>query len=57
MHDDPPIFPEHLSDEAAAQMLELLYAITQALENRYFAQIRRHYQETHPQQQQPDLWD
>lgn len=55
MHDDDPILPEHLSDEAAAQMLELLYAITQALENRYFAQIRRHYQETHPQQ--PDFWD
>jgi len=55
MNDDDPILPEHLSDEAAAQMLELLYTITQALENRYFAQIRRHYPETHPHQ--PDLWD
>jgi hypothetical protein len=55
MNDDNQILPEHLSDEAAAQMLELLYAIAQALENRYFAEIRRYYQHTNPRQ--PDLWD
>ena len=55
MNDDDPILPEHLSDEAAAQMVELLYAIAQVLENRYFVEIRRYYQNTNPTQ--PDLWD
>jgi len=55
MNDHDPILPETLSDEAAAQMLELLYNIARALENRYFAQIRRYYQDTDPRQ--PDLWE
>ena len=55
MNDDDPILPEHLADEAAAQMVELLYAIAQVLENRYFVEIRRYYQNTNPTQ--PDLWD
>lgn len=55
MNDDDQILPEHLSDEAAAQMVELLYEIARALENRYFAEIRRYYQDTNPRQ--PDLWD
>lgn len=55
MNDDDPIFPEHLSDEAAAQILEILYNLALALESRYCGEIRRHYQDTRPNQ--PDLWD
>jgi len=55
MNDDDPILPEHLSDEAAAQILEMLYNLAQALESRYFGQIRRYHQDTPPNQ--PDLWD
>lgn len=55
MNDDDQTLPDHLSDEAAAQMVDLLYAIAQTLENRYFAEITRYYQNTNPRQ--PDLWD
>ena len=34
--------PDNLSDEAAAQLICCLYEIARCLENRYFAQIRRH---------------
>lgn len=55
MNDDEQILPEYLSDEAAVQIVELLYSLTQALENRYFGEIRRYYLDTNPRQ--PDLWD
>jgi hypothetical protein len=47
-------FPTDLSDEAAAQLVEFLHELTEALESHYFAQIRRYY---HPddERQQP-LW-
>jgi hypothetical protein len=44
--DDVP----ELSGEAAAQLLDFLYALTTALENRYFAQIREHRQPNPPAQ-------
>jgi hypothetical protein len=35
--------PPQLSDEAASQLLDLLYELTTALENHYGAQLRRHH--------------
>jgi hypothetical protein len=34
--------PPELSDEAASQLLDLLYELTAALENHYAFQLRRH---------------
>lgn len=55
MNDNDHILPEHLSDETAAHTVELLYQLAQALENRYYGQIRRYYQNFDPTQ--ADLWD
>lgn len=55
MNKDDQILPEHLSDEAAAQMLELLYELARTLENRYYGQIKRYYQNFDPTH--TDLWD
>lgn len=44
--------PEGLSDEAAFILCELLHELAQAVESRYYAQIRR-YQST----KQVDLFD
>jgi hypothetical protein len=38
-----PLFPNPLSDEAASQLADFLYALADAYENRYFNQIRRHH--------------
>ena len=35
--------PPELSDAAASQLLDLLYALTAALENHYLAQLRRQH--------------
>jgi len=35
--------PSDLSDEAAAKLIEFLYAITEALERHYGAQLQRYY--------------
>ena len=35
--------PGHLSDESAAEIVEFLEEITRVFESRYYAQIRRHY--------------
>jgi hypothetical protein len=46
MSTDPELpvrLPEHLSDEAIASLIESLYAFAEALENRYYAELRRHY--------------
>lgn len=58
----PPPFdlPDELSDQAAAELVECLYAFAAYVEARYFAQITRHYEsETDealdPRQQR--LWD
>jgi hypothetical protein len=47
--------PDDLSNEAAAQLIECLYAIARVIENRYFAQIRQHYarQTAEPDEQLP----
>jgi hypothetical protein len=37
------LFPNHLSDEAAADLVELLHTLAAACEYRYFSQIRRHH--------------
>jgi len=42
--------PPPLSDEAASDLLELLYELTTAFENHYGAQIRRHDQTDNPLQ-------
>ena len=49
--------PDDLSDEAAAQLIECLYEIARVLENRYFAQIRRHYNQYTDNDEQLPLWD
>ncbi len=52
--DDLPLcLPLDLSDEAAATLIEFLYDLTQALESRYFVQLRRYYQENHSDQRDP----
>jgi hypothetical protein len=38
--------PDRLSDETIATLIESLYALAGALENRYFAELHRYYQET-----------
>jgi hypothetical protein len=42
----PPPFdlPDALSDQAAAELVDCLYAFAAYVESRYFAQIRRHYE-------------
>ena len=37
--------PDELSDEAAAHVLEYLYALASAFENQYFDQVCRYYDE------------
>ena len=48
---EPPV----LSDEAATQLLDLLYALTTAFENHYANQLRRYAQKI--DRWQPDLFD
>ena len=47
--------PAELTDEAAAQTVELLYEIARVIENHYAAQIRR-YRFPVDERQQP-LWE
>jgi hypothetical protein len=46
--------PESLSDEAAAELHGILQALALAVENRYFAQIRRYHSEIHSDRFEPD---
>jgi hypothetical protein len=46
--------PGCLSDEAAAELHDLLNGLALAVENRYFAQIRRYHSENHPDRFDPD---
>jgi len=43
LNDLPLCLPADLSDEAAAKLIEFLYELTEALESRYFVQLRRYY--------------
>jgi len=42
--------PTELSDEAAAQLVDFLHELTDALEHHYYAQLRRYY---HPSESPP----
>jgi hypothetical protein len=60
--DDLPLcLPVDLSDEAAAKLVEFLYELTEALESRYFVQLRRYHQKEHSDQRDfgpaPELTD
>jgi hypothetical protein len=44
-----------LSDEAASQLLDMLYELATAVENHYFHQLRRYHEPPIPQQ--PDLFE
>jgi hypothetical protein len=52
----PPLIalPTQLCDEAAAQLLEFLYALAAALESQYTAQLLRYYHQDDECQQ--SLW-
>ena len=45
--------PTELSDEAAATLVEFLHELTDALEQHYFAQLRRYYH--HDRASEPEL--
>lgn len=47
--------PPRLSDEAAVEMLDFLYELTNAFENHYRDQLQRHDQTCPPPQ--PDLFE
>jgi hypothetical protein len=49
-NDLPLCLPVDLSDEAAAKLIEFLYELTEALESRYFVQLRRYHLENHNEQ-------
>jgi len=51
MKQQPPLdlsFPPDLSDEAAYEIAEFLEALSLAFDERYFAQIQRHYRAINP---------
>jgi hypothetical protein len=49
--------PDTLSTEAAAQLLECLYAIAATIENRYFAQLCHRQPSPNSNDDQLPLWD
>jgi hypothetical protein len=54
LSDLPLYLPADLSDEAAAKLIEFLYELTEALESRYFVQLRRYHQQNHSDQRDLD---
>jgi hypothetical protein len=51
MHERPPLglsFPPDLSDQAAYEIAEFLEALILAFDERYYAQIQRHYRAINP---------
>ncbi len=55
-HPSPLVIdPPELSDEAASQILDLIYQLANAFENHYAFQLRRYYEPTPPPQY--DLFD
>ncbi len=51
MNRRPPLhlsYPPDLSDEAAYEITDFLEALSLAFDERYFAQIQRHYQAVNP---------
>lgn len=55
MRYEPHLLPDDLSDEAAAQIIELLSEIVRLLENQYAGQLIRYYHRPNPRQ--IELWD
>ena len=55
MNPESSLFVHRLSDEAATQLLDLLYALTSEFENHYANQLRRYAQQI--DRSQPDLFD
>ena len=51
------VLPDQLCDQAAAETLELLYAIATAIENHYADQIRRYRFPVCVDERQQQLWD
>jgi hypothetical protein len=47
--------PTELSDEAAATLIEFFQELTAALEQHYFAQLRRYYNRGRPSEPELDL--
>ncbi len=47
--------PAELSDQAAAELLALLYDIARAIESHYAGQLHRYYEDAG--ERQPELWD
>lgn len=47
--------PIDLSDQAAAQLLEFLHELTEAIEPHYCAQLQRHYATLDSEQRDPDF--
>ena len=47
--------PPELSDEAASQLLAMLYELATAVENHYFLQLRRYHEPAMPPQ--PELFE
>ena len=47
-------FPPDLSDEAAYEIAEFLEALSLAFDERYFAQIQRHYRVINPRRSDLD---
>jgi hypothetical protein len=47
--------PPELSEEAASQLLDLLYELTTAFENHYLHQLRRYHEPATPPH--PDLFE
>lgn len=45
--------PTHLSDEAAAQLIEFLHELTATLESHYYGQLHRYYSARDHQQSDP----
>lgn len=46
-HDPRVLLATPISDEAAAQLVDILRELTDLLESHYYAQIRRYYQSDH----------
>ena len=44
----PIDLPDEVNDETAATMLDFLYALGDAVGNRYYAQITRYYEDQRP---------
>lgn len=47
--------PIDLSDQAAAQLLEFLHELTEAIERLYCAQLQRYYATSDSEQRDPDF--